>query len=800
MPRIAPAVLIAAFALSGCAALVYQIAWLELLGLVIGTSAPSLGVLLGTIMGGLCLGSLLAPRLVPARAHPLRVLGLIELAVAALALVVLLALPGIGTAYAAVGGGGFSGLALRAAAAALCLLPPTVLMGATLPVAGRWVEPTAGGAARLGVLYAANVAGGVAGCVLAAFYLLRAHDSAFATFAAAGSNAAAGLACLALSARVPSSAAAAAALPPGAAAPHAPGWPVYAAAALSGATALAAEVLWTRHLALLLGGTVYTFALILAVFLLGLGAGGAAGSAWSRRASPGAALGGCQLLAAAAIAWAAFTIARSLPYWPLDPTLASSARVALELDLLRTALPVLPGAVLWGASFPLALAALAERGRQPGRCVGPLYAANTAGAILGALATSFVLVVSLGGRGTQQLAIVLSAGAGLLVLASHAARPVRRAAWLGAGAAAALVFAVPALPPELAAFGRFMPTRSAGAEVIYVREGITGPVAVSRQATGALTYHNAGKAQASTYPQDVRLERMLGHLTTLTADDPRSVLVIGLGAGITAGAVALDPGVARVVVAEIEPLAREVAAEHFAAHNFGVVRDPKVELVVDDGRHFLATTSATFDGITSDPLDPWAKGAAALYTREFWRLAKSRLNPGGTVTAFLQLYETTEDAVRSAIATFFEVFPNGAVFANTVRGAGYDAVLLGRAGDAPLDVDRLERRLRSAGYERVAASLREVGFASGVDLLATFAGGRAELGGWLDGAAINTDRNLRLQYLAGAGLNANRADVILHAMLAGAAEPAAGPFAGDARRLQALEHRIRARRAEVLAR
>src|SRR5690606_38463715 len=129
---------------------------------------------------------------------------------------------------------------------------------------------------------------------------------------------------------------------------------------------------------------------------------------------------------------------------------------------------------------------------------------------------------------------------------------------------------VPALPPELAAFGRFMPTRSAGAEVIYVREGITGPVAVSRQATGALTYHNAGKAQASTYPQDVRLERMLGHLTTLTADDPRSVLVIGLGAGITAGAVALDPGVARVVVAEIEPLAREVAAEHFAAHNFGV--------------------------------------------------------------------------------------------------------------------------------------------------------------------------------------------------------------------------------------
>src|SRR5690606_12817313 len=153
-----------------------------------------------------------------------------------------------------------------------------------------------------------------------------------------------------------------------------------------------------------------------------------------------------------------------------------------------------------------------------------------------------------------------------------------------------------------------------------------------------------------------------------------------------------------------------------------------------------------------------------LYTREFWRLVRSRLNPGGVVTVFVQLYESTEDAVRSEIATFFDVFPKGAVFANTVRGAGYDVVLLARAGDASIDVDRIGERLELPEYARVAASLREVGFRSAADLLGTYAGGREDLAEWLDGAEINTDRNLRLQYLAGEGLNAYRADEIFARM------------------------------------
>jgi len=325
--------------------------------------------------------------------------------------------------------------------------------------------------------------------------------------------------------------------------------------------------------------------------------------------------------------------------------------------------------------------------------------------------------------------------------------------------------AVPELPGGFVAYGRFMPTRAEDIDVIYQGEGLTATIAVSRYIDGTLSYHNAGKTQASTYAEDMRLQRMLGHLTTLVPENGRSYLVIGLGAGVTAGAVSIDPNAERVVIADIEPLTKIAAGEYFREQNFGVVDNPKVEVRIDDGRHFLLTTDETFDGITSDPLDPWVKGAAALYTTEFWELARSRLNPGGVITVFVQLYETTEDAVRSELATFFDVFPNGAVFVNTLRGEGYDTVLLARADDEPIDVDRIQALLRQPAYSRVAGSLAEVRFRTATDLFGTYAGRADDLAPWLEGAVINTDRNLRLQYLAGQGLNLYRADTILDRML-----------------------------------
>jgi spermidine synthase len=243
------------------------------------------------------------------------------------------------------------------------------------------------------------------------------------------------------------------------------------------------------------------------------------------------------------------------------------------------------------------------------------------------------------------------------------------------------------------------------------------------------------------------------------------VLVIGCGAGITAGAVAIDPRVEEVTIVEIEPLVPKAAATYFGRQNFDVIGSPKVKLRMDDGRHYLLTTQERFDAITADPLDPWVKGAANLYTREFFEVVRARLNPGGVVTVYIQLFETNTEAVKSALATFFEVFPNGAIWGNTYEGRGHDMVLLGTAEPLRINLDEMEDLLRSPDYTRVAQSLSEVDMASALDLFSTYAGRASDLRDWLKDAAINRDRNLRLQYLAGTGLNLDQSGAIYSEIL-----------------------------------
>ena len=792
--RFLPAMLLL-FVGSGCAALIYEIVWFQLLQLVIGSSAVSMGVLLGTFMGGMCLGSLLLPRWIEARHHPLRVYAFLEIGIAAVGLLVLALVPLIGSVYTAWAPSGPAGIALRAVAAAICLLPPTLLMGATLPAIARWVEATPEGVSWLGFFYGGNIAGAVLGSLLAGFYLLRVHDMTIATLAAAGLNLLVAGVAIALARWAPYTPSAEA---QGPVAGTTGARQIYLVIGISGATALAAEVLWTRILSLLYGGTVYTFALILAVFLLGLGIGSSLGSALGRSvARPRIALAWCQMLLAGAIAWASYILTQSLPYWPIDPSMSRSPWYTFQLDFLRSLWAMLPGAILWGASFPLALASAGVRGQDPARLVGRVYAANTLGAIVGALSASLLLVVWLGTQHAQQLLIVLSVLSALLALdaaAADAAAPDRKGrlplattlmlvgAALGAAWLARYVSDVPGI---LVAYGRYAASRVGQADIIYMGEGWNASVAVSRLSNGVLNYHNAGKVQASSEPQDMRLQRMLGHITTLIPAHPRSVLVIGCGAGVTAGAVSIDPAVERLTIAEIEPLVPRVVSTYFSEHNFDVVANPKTRVVLDDARHYLLTTDEKFDAITSDPLDPWVKGAAMLYSREFFQIVKDHLNPGGAVTLFVQLYESNPAAVKSEIATFLEAFPNGVVWGNTQNGAGYDLVLLGQVERTPIDVDAIEAKLRRAEYAPVKRSLSEIGMFSAVDLFSTYAGRRPDLDPWMSDAVINRDRNLRLQYLAGLGLNLYQSDAIYADMLKHARFPD-GLFAGSPATLQAL--------------
>jgi spermidine synthase len=357
------------------------------------------------------------------------------------------------------------------------------------------------------------------------------------------------------------------------------------------------------------------------------------------------------------------------------------------------------------------------------------------------------------------------------------------------GLAALLAWSVPGLPWELVAYGRYLPTRIGQADILYMGEGMNASIAVSMLDNGVRNFHVSGKVEASSGPQDMRLQRMLGHMPALLHPRPRSVLVVGCGAGVTAGSFVLHPDVERIVICEIEPLIPPTAAKYFGGENHRVLDDPRVEVVYDDARHFILTTQERFHIITSDPIHPWVKGSATLYSREYFELCKRHLQPGGVITQWVPLYESNMDAVKSEIATFFDVFPNGTIWSNDISGAGYDIVLLGQAEAMKINVDELQERLDRDEYRSVAQALEEVGFLSAVELLATYAGQASDLKPWLKDAEINRDRNLRLQYLAGMGLNSFQRERIYDALVVYRKFPE-GLFVASDQRKQALRQAL----------
>ena len=765
--RFHPALLLL-FAGSGCSALIYEIVWYQLLQLVIGSTAISLGVLLATFMGGLCLGSLLLPRYLSAQRHPLRVYAAVELGIGICGVLALTGMPLVSGIYVAFAAYGLPSVLIRAVVSAVCLLPPTMLMGASLPAAARWLKTSAEGVSWMGLLYGANTAGAVFGCLLAGFYLLRVFDMATATFVAVGVNLAVSLASFLLARLGPHQAAVDVSPLDGAGASGY--WPVYAAIALSGAGALGAEVVWTRLLGLMLGATVYTFSIILAIFLVGLGIGSAVASIVLRSiARPRLAMGWCQMALAATVAWTAWQLSDSLPYWPINPFLSTSLWYTFQLDIVRCLWAVLPAALLWGASFPLALAAVAPRGGDPGRLVGRVYAANTAGAIVGALAFSMVLIPWIGTRYCESVLIGIGAVSALVVLGPPVWR-ARSAAGavllLGATASAALMAArVSDVPGELIAYGRRMTTSTGRSEILFTAEGMNSSIAISRWSDGAIQFHVSGKVEASTEPYDMRLQRMLGHLPALIHGQPRTALIVGFGAGVTAGTFVLHPSIQRIVICEMEPLIPKTAKRYFHEQHYDVLDDRRTQVFYDDARHYILTTPEKFDIITSDPIHPFVKGSATLYSKEYFEMVKRRLNPGGIVTQWVPLYESDMQTVKSEIATFFDVFPTGSIFANELNGGGYDLVMLGWNGPATIDVDAVEARLEQPAYRAVAQSLHEVGFSSAITMLGTYAGQASDLKPWLADAEINRDGNLRLQYLAGFALNNSQEGEIYSRML-----------------------------------
>ena len=393
-----------------------------------------------------------------------------------------------------------------------------------------------------------------------------------------------------------------------------------------------------------------------------------------------------------------------------------------------------------GSEFPAGAGVGGVAGREPGRLVGGVYAANTVGAIVGSLAFSMVLIPWLGTRGSQRVMIGLAAFACCFCLATIRAQIGRQPGVRAAGGTArlrrtvsmlrnlkprtrlsarALLRPVPADPGGTAGLeragdpggtDRLWPVPGVAdhvAEAIYIGEGMNSTVAVTLLDGDIVSFHVCGKVEASTEPADMRLQRMLGHLSALVHPQPRSILVVGCGAGVTAGSFVLHPDVERIVLCEIEPLIPKVAASFFGKENYHVLHDPRVQVVYDDARHYILTTHEKFDVITSDPIHPWVKGSAALYTKEYFELCQRHLNPGGLVTQWVPLYESSPDVVKSEMATFFAAFPYGTIWSNDIKGEGYDVVLLGQAEPTRINVDELQQRLERPDHLEVAARWRK---------------------------------------------------------------------------------------------
>jgi len=734
------------FLVSGFSALVYQVLWTRMLGLVFGVTIHAASALLATYMAGLAVGSVAAGRIADRLRHPLRAFGLVEIGIAAAALasphVLRLVEDAYQAVYPALGNQTALVAGSRVLLAAALLLVPTALMGATLPLVLK--SSLTGGerlATRTSLLYGTNTTGAIAGTIAAGFALLPLLGMRSSFLVAAAGNLTVGGGALALAAWRPTGGAHgpadaddhATAPPPGGS--RASGLPrasrvALGIAGISGFVGLALEIVWFRVLVLFLGPTTYAFTSMLGAVLFGIALGSFVIAPWLRRRAD---LAG--LLAALQIGFSvAVLLSLSL--------LAHGHAIGRALGQLTTRpfgdyltvlavvslVSMVPASALSGASFPVALT-LWSRGRGDrdiGRRMGVFYAVNVTGAIVGALAGGYVLLPVLGARWSLILLALLPLPLAGVLLATIANR-ARMIATTAAGSAAVIAALLLAPDPFDVLLDRF----HHGEEVLFRAEGVQTTVSVHQRRRERIMYLD-GRHQANDTPDTLYQHRRIGLLPVVLHDDPGRALVIGLGGGATAGAMARYPNL-HLTVVELSKSVIE-GAEWFAHANFDVLRRPSVDLRVGDGRNHLMLTSDRYDIVAADIILPVHAGATNLYSAEYFRLVRNALSPRGL---FVQWIGSEAEAEYKLIArTFLSVFRNA-----TLWGGG--SLLIGGRWPLSIDVEAIERRLADPA---VRTALEPVGIRTVHDVLGLFDAGPDTLRAFVGEGPILTDDRPMVEY------------------------------------------------------
>ena len=740
---------------------------MRMLGLVFGHTVLAITTVLTAFMAGLGLGSYLFGKFADRTPNCLFLYGLLEAGIG----VYCLAIPSLFSLVEPLYVGlyqqfhptyyffnlGQFGLIL------LLLLPPTTLMGATLPVLSRFiVENDATLGRRVGFLYALNTFGAVLGAAASGYLLLpifgmrglvylsalvnigiaifavywsrlvdlpsadedRVHDEAPVAAAASGDDVLANLTVFGL--------------------------------AVSGAASMIYEVAWSRALALIIGSSTYAFTVMLVAFLVGLAAGSAAFSRfWPDRPVHPLIFGALQTAIGLA-ALAMLPVFGAMPDLLVQVFRVSNAPGFIQASqfLLSFGAMLLP-TFLIGATFPCVVKIASRKLHRVGTDVGKIYAVNTVGAVIGTFAAGFFLIPTIGAQATLKLAIVLNLATGaVLILRSVQAFPVRT--WLPwtivTAAGFGAVYVVPPWDPMIMSSGvaiygpRLSSTAAsvglnqaaADSELVFYEDGISATVTVHRDHSNTYLRVN-GKTDAST-TGDMRTQLMLGHLPLLFHPNPKSVAIIGLGSGVTAAAVARY-GVERIDVIEIEPAVVR-ASRFFEKVNRNVLKDPRLSVIIADGRNLLLGSSEGYDAIISEPSNPWISGVASLFTQEFFALAKRRLKPRGLMVQWVHGYGLAPGDLKMVVKTFRTAFPATTVW-NTTGG---DYLLLGRESFVPVDLQALERKFASVPGLR--DDLDQIGFRSASSILADLILNEDDAERYSSGTSINTDDRLPLEFSA----------------------------------------------------
>ncbi|SFC18958.1 spermidine synthase [Marinospirillum celere] len=765
------------FFFSGALALVYEVTWTRMLSGELGSDALAVATLVAVFMGGLALGAHLASRWADQLLRPLKAYGFLEILLSSYVLLspwlFKLFLPVFGLLGHQAADNIWLLSFLRLLLSILILLPPTLLMGATLPFLARFAAQNTQHSGQVtGLFYALNTLGAVIGCLLAGFVFLPLLPMSTTLYLVALGNLSLGGLVLLLSHRYESlsqarletdpRASATANMPMPASGVGLP-W-VAAAVTLTGAAGLACQLVWTRVLVLVLGASAYAFTSVLAVFLLGLGAGALTSALLLKWIKKGLVywFAGLSLAAAVAVYATSYQFAL-LPGWFIQGYEAGQAASLLgqfQTNILLSLLIILLPTWLMGMLFPLALQLVMTHREAAARNTGHIYFWNTLGAIVGALGVGFVLIPLAG-----LMPSLLLAASAFLVAACLVVFPLIKKLWYLPGLLALnlLLVGVYLAPPwkqhlmasgvseYVEAYRGVLEEMSLedfleeATELLYYRDGLTATVTVERDKLSRnqdLYISTNGKIDGSSY-LDMPTQKLSAHLPLLLHEKPESVAVIGMGTGVTVASASLHPEVEELVLVEIEPAMVE-GAKLFADYNHRLHEMPQVDIKMTDGRLHIYLNPASYDIIISEPSNPWIAGIANLFTQEYYELGARSLKSEGIFAQWIQIYDMEIDNIRSVVATFQSVFPHS-LAAITLNEA--DLLLVGSQQPLKLDTQKIQRRMSHPAISEDLAA-EPVSIHQLEELLAHIWLTEKELQAFAQGARIHRDDYPFLMYEA----------------------------------------------------